>query len=331
MLPKEEKTVMLKYDVEQKKLIKLEPTKMKVEEIRERYDLQEAILKSWDVFKYEIGIPTAYLIGDEINPHESTQDSIDIMAFDSDDSSLIVIELKRDRNKLQLLQALNYAAMVSKWDQETLISQIKTKYYESTEELTDIVKSNPLNATIKIILISEFYDPEVIITADWLSNSHDLDITAFSVRLHRIGDQIILATEQRFPLKELDEVYDSRRKRRTQKKEHDDIGWEDIIPKLQYTFARKGIELCKKFKSGDASRRRFGNIRKNWDGLDWITVSFREKYINVYIGGSIENMAELLQSKFSDAIEISTWAGGVSFRVDTEKKFNDMVAWLKLE
>jgi hypothetical protein len=26
-----------------------------------------------------------------------------------------------------------------------------------------------------------------------------------------------------------------------------------------------------------------------------------------------------------------TWAGGVSFRVDTEKKFKDMVAWLKLE
>jgi hypothetical protein len=322
---------MLKYDVEKKALIQLEPTEMKEEEFRERYDLQEAIIKSWDVFKNEIGLPTAYLIGDEINPHESTQDSIDILAYDPDDSSLIVIELKRDKNKLQLLQALTYAAMVSKWDQERLISKIKTQYYESTDELTDIIKSNPLNATIKIILISEFYDPEVIITADWLSNSYDLDITAFSVRLHRIGDQIILSTEQRFPLKELDEVYDSRGKRRTQKKEHDDIDWDDIIPKLQYPFARKGIELCKKIKSGDASRRRFGNIRKNWDGLDWISINFREKYINVYIGGSIENMAELLQSKFSETIEISTWAGGVSFRVDTEKKFSDMVAWLKLE
>jgi hypothetical protein len=42
-------------------------------------------------------------------------------------------------------------------------------------------------------------------------------------------------------------------------------------------------------------------------------------------------MPELLQSKFVEAIDISPWAGGVSFRVDTEKKFSDMVTWLKLE
>ncbi len=322
---------MLKYDVQKKALIQLESTEMKGEDLKERYDLQETIVKSWDVFKNEIGLPTAFLIGDEINPHDSTQDSIDILAYDPDDSSLIVIELKRDKNKLQLLQALTYAAMLSKWDQEKLISQIKPQYYESTDELTDIIKSNPLNETIKIVLISEFYDPEVIITADWLSNGYDLDISAFSVGLHRIGDQIILSTEQRFPLKELDEVYDSRRIKRTLKKEHDDIDWDDIIPKLRYPFAQKGIELCKKIKTGEPSRRRFGSIRKNWDNLDWITINFCEKYINVYIGGSVDNMAELLQSKFSEAIDIAPWAGGVSFRVDSEKKFSDMVTWLKLD
>lgn len=321
---------MLKYDVEKKALVQLPTTEMKGEELKERYDLQEAIVKSWDVFKNEIGLPTAYFIGDEIKPHESIQDSIDILAYDPDDSSLIVIELKRDKNKLHLLQALTYAAMVSKWDQERLISEIKTHDCESTDELIDIIKSNPLNPTIKIILISEFYDPEVIITSDWLSNNYDLDITAFSVRLHHIEDQLILLTEQRFPLKELDEVYDDRGKGRKPPK-HDDIDWDDIIPKLQYPFAKKGIELCKKIKSGEPSRRRFGSIRRDWDGLDWISINFREKYINVYIGGSIENMAELLQSKFSETIEISTWAGGVSFRVDTEKKFSDMVTWLKLE
>jgi len=322
---------MLKYDVQKKVLIQLEPTEMKNEALKERYDLQETIVKSWDIFKNEIGLPTAFLIGDEINPHDSTQDSIDILAYDPDDSSLIVIELKRDKNKLQLLQALTYAAMLSKWDQEKLISKIKPQYYDSTDELTDIIKTNPLNEAIKIVLISEFYDPEVIITADWLSNGYDLDISAFSVGLHRIGDQIILSTEQRFPLKELDEVYDSRRTIRTLKKEHNDIDWDDIIPKLRYPFAQKGIELCRKIKTGEPSRRQFSSIRKNWDGLDWININFREKYINVYIGGSADNMPELLQSKFVEAIDISPWAGGVSFRVDTEKKFSDMVTWLKLE
>jgi hypothetical protein len=220
--------------------------------------------------------------------------------------------------------------MVSKWDQEMLISKIKTKYVESIDELTSIIRSNPLNATIKIILVSEFYDPEVIITADWLCNSYGLNIKAFSLGLHRIGDQIIISTEQCFPLKELDEVYESRRNKGTQNREIDDIEWDDIIPKLQYPFARQAIELCKKIKIGEPSRRRFRSIRKNWDGLDWITVGLREKYINVYIGGNAENMTELLQSKFSEAIVISPWAGGVSFNIDSEKKFNDMVAWLKL-
>ena len=322
---------MLKYDVASKKLVQLEATDMKEQDLKERYDLQDAIVKSWDIFRNEIGLPTAYLIGDEINPHESTQDSIDVLAYDPDDSSLIVIELKRDKNKLQLLQALAYAAMVSKWDQDKLISKIKPQYYESTEELTDLIRSNPLNGTIKIILISELYDPEVIITADWLANSYDLDIKAFSVGLHRIENQMILSTEQRFPLKELDEVYDTRGRKRIQKEERDDIDWDDVIPKLQYSYAHRGVDLCRRIKNGEPSRRRFGSIRKDWDGFDWISINFRARYINVYIGGSFENMSEFLQSKVSEPIAISTWAGGVSFIVDTEKKFEEMAAWLKLE
>ena len=295
---------MLKYDVLSKKLVQLEATDMKEQDLKERYDLQDAIVKSWDVFRNEIGLPMAYLIGDEINPHESTQDSIDVLAYDPDDSSLIVIELKRDKNKLQLLQALAYAAMVSKWDQDKLISKIKSQYYESTEELTDLIRSNPLNGTIKIILISELYDPEVIITADWLANSYDLDIKAFSVGLHRIENQMILSTEQRFPLKELDEVYDTRGRKRIQKEERDDIDWDDVIPKLQYSYAQRGVDLCRRIKNGEPSRRRFGSIRKDWDGFDWISINFRARYINVYIGGSFENMSEFLNRSFRSPLRL---------------------------
>ena len=102
---------MLKLNPEQGRLEAVPATELRRENILERYDLQNAIVHSWELFKNEIGIPSAFLIGEEINPHPSTNNSIDILAFDPDDSSLVVVELKRDKNKLQLLQALSYAGM----------------------------------------------------------------------------------------------------------------------------------------------------------------------------------------------------------------------------
>jgi len=107
---------MLKFHETQKTFEKLDATEMKTENVLERYDLQEAIIQSWELFKNEIGLPSAFLIGDAINPHPSTQNTIDLLAYDPDDSSIIVIELKRDKHKLHLLQALSYAAMVNTWD-----------------------------------------------------------------------------------------------------------------------------------------------------------------------------------------------------------------------
>ena len=38
-------------------------------------------------------MPSAFLLGEEVNPHPSTNNSIDVLAFDPDDPTLIVIEL----------------------------------------------------------------------------------------------------------------------------------------------------------------------------------------------------------------------------------------------
>ena len=172
---------MLKFHETQKTFEKLDATEMKAENVLERYDLQEAIIQSWELFKNEIGLPSAFLIGDEINPHPSTQNTIDLLAYDPDDSSIIVIELKRDKHKLHLLQALSYAAMVNTWDSEMLISKINPKCNPDPQELVELINSNELNADIKIILIAEYYDPEVIITSDWLSSSYSINITAFGI------------------------------------------------------------------------------------------------------------------------------------------------------
>jgi len=109
---------MLKFDKNAKTLSKLSETNFKKENLLERTDLQAAIIGSWDVFRNAIGFSSAVLIGQEINPDDSTADRLDILALDAEDSSLVIFELKRDKNKLQLLQGITYAAMASSKDKD---------------------------------------------------------------------------------------------------------------------------------------------------------------------------------------------------------------------
>ncbi len=322
---------MLKLNLTQKSFESIEETKLLNENILERFDLQKAIVNSWELVRSEIGLPSSYLIGQEVKPHQSTQDSIDLLAFNPDDSSIIVIELKRDRNKLHLLQSLSYAAMVSQWESDELINKIQRDINPEPEELIDLINDSELNEDIKVVMISEYYDPEVILTADWLRRTYSIDISAFSLSIHKLGADIVIHFNQRYPLKELTDVYDVRNKRKEISKNKSNIDWEDVLPKLKYSFAKRGIELCKKFRTGDPSRRRFGRVRTNYDGFDWISLNFREKYINVYLKSAEENSEEVLRSKFKDDVEISSWRDGLSVLIENEKQFNDLVKWLKLE
>jgi len=322
---------MLKFDTIAGKFENVPQSNLKENNLLERYDLQTAIVGSWDLFKNEIGFPSAFLIGQEITPDDTTQNSIDLLAYDADDSSLIVIELKRDKNKLQLLQSLSYAAMVAKWDIETIVKTIKAKTSEDCEELIDLVESNVINTDVKVILVAEQYDPEVIVTADWLTTTYGLNISAFALSLHTLTGQTFIDLDQRYPLRELSDVYDSRKAKKSSKaRTLKNVSWDDVIPKLAYDFGKTGIEICLKHNSGDAARRRFSSIRTNFDGFTWITINFRAKYINVYMKGVFDGDHELINSKFSDTIELSRWRDGSNFNVTTQQQFEELIVWLQL-
>lgn len=322
---------MLKFNTTAGKFEHVAQSNLKERNLLERYDLQTAIVGSWNLFKNEIGFPSAFLIGQEITPDNTTQNSIDLLAYDADDSSLIVIELKRDKNKLQLLQSLSYAAMVAKWDTETIMKTIRNNASEDSEELIDLVESNVINTDVKVILVAEQYDPEVIVTADWLTTIYGLNISAFALSLHTLNDQTFIDLDQRYPLRELSDVYDSRKAKKSSKaRTLKNVSWDDVIPKLAYDFGKPGIEICLKHNSGDAARRRFSSIRTNFDGFTWITINFRAKYINVYMKGIFDGDHELINSKFSDTVELSRWRDGSNFNVTTQQQFEELIVWLEL-
>jgi hypothetical protein len=314
---------MLKFDKNNRTLSKLKDTNLKKENLLEREDLQKAIIESWDTFRNEIGFSSAILIGQEINPDPSTSDRLDILALDSEDSSLIVFELKRDRSKLHLLQAISYAAMLSNKEKNYLTKIACEQKCNEYEELIEVLETTDLNSEIKIVLLAESFHPEVIITADWLKN-YGLTIYALSLKIHPIEDEIHLSFEQRYPLKELTEVYDSRKKKNS-KRELKQLSWEDVISSCKYTFAKRAISMCRQFQEGDASRKRFIHIIKDYQGFVAITFFFRRKHINIYLRGGDEDLFDTLLKRLPTTVQTGTWRGGFSIQLNLESEFKAFI------
>jgi len=321
---------MYQIDLDKKILKKIDTTVLKNENLLERYHLQQYIFNSWEIFKNDIGYPGAILLGQEIKPHDSVQDSIDLLAFDQNSSCLIVIELKRDKNKLQLLQALSYAAMVATWDSDKLKKCFKNQ--DISSEATDFIESYEPNLKVKMVLIAEYYDPEVILTCDWLTTIYGLDITIFSVQLHKVEEKMFLDIDQKYPLRELSETYESRRKVTQDNSNDSEITWDDVLPNLKYSFAKNGIDLCRRLKGeGDPKRRRFIHVIKYFGCFDLISFNFREKYLNVYVNCKDKNeCSKTINDLLGDSVEITEWRDGINFNIESQDVYDRFISWLKV-
>jgi hypothetical protein len=77
---------------------------------------------------------------------------IDIIAFDPNDNVPVVIEVKRDRDKYQLLQGISYAAMISKWTSDKFLQEAKNQKIENYSDLEDAMNGIKNDSNIRIIL-----------------------------------------------------------------------------------------------------------------------------------------------------------------------------------
>ena len=321
-----------------------------MEKVKERSDFQKAIINSWDHIKSDLNLSSeTSLIDEEIIPHDSVRNRIDLLAFDPYVGELIVIELKKDKDKFQLLQSLTYAAMVSNWNKEKLINLVQKSNISKDKEqlLDDINKISELDKPIKIILLSERYDPEVIITAEWLKKEHNVDITAYAYAVHKMQNKLLMSITQKFPLKEIDDMYVSRTNKSQEMSSRKNITWQEVIEQLKYKdeFGQEAVGLCLKEMNGDPFRTRFTHIRsKNHHSKEetkefpyqWISIWFRQKYMRIYItipdfcrnSGNHEEAIKFLKKK--SKAEIHEWRDGYSLVINTKSEYNQIKKWLKL-
>ncbi len=208
---------MLKVDRKSKTISRLDPKSLSDVEVLERQDLQQWILNSPDDFFAEIG-ESLLLIGQEVKPSGVVDDRIDLLAVDQQ-GRIVVLELKRGAHKLQLLQALSYAAMVSVWDAERItVERAKLEGIsddDAAEEIERFVDDPAdLNETQQILLFAQDFDYSVLVTAEWLVDNYELDIRCYRLALATDKSEEFLSCTRIYPPTEISDHAVRRGRRR---------------------------------------------------------------------------------------------------------------------
>lgn len=327
---------MLKFDTTNGSLHSLSSTNLVKESLLERYDLQAAIVASWEEFCSELKMGHLYYIGNEINPHASCGDSIDILALDWEGAP-VVIELKRSRDKLQLLQALSYAAMMTTWTTEDFLQRVSGKDYE--DDVRSLLENLEEMPDPRIVLVAEDYDPEVILTADFLHN-RDIDVTAVALQFVKHGNDLLMSVNRRYPLPGLEDTYTARghgaRKQNQSKKTEENSTWDEVIAAGKLPgWAAEVINDLKKRGFGDGNpRTRFFGAKRGTPIGNILMICMRSDNAHVHVYDQSYEHAEMLRTKFGQNITLEPWGrageqrSGWSFRLKTAEdvqKFFDVL------
>jgi len=183
---------------------------------RERSDLQEWVLAHPEILGDDVKI-----IGFEFDRWQDFRghrqlNRLDVLGLDAS-GRLVVAELKRDRAPDNVhLQALTYAAMVSRLTEEDVVSvyrrlreraipgfpveQAREELFDHAGELDPQTLSTP-----RVVLVAGSFTPATTSTVVWLTEQ-GLDISLQRVQAYRLGSgEIAVTVSQLFPVRDVAE------------------------------------------------------------------------------------------------------------------------------
>lgn len=263
---------MLKIDRAQQRFVEVKRRQFEEAGYRERLDVQVMIRNSPEQFFAEMG-EKLLLIAEELRPATFVDDRIDLLAVDPS-GMVVVIELKRGNDKLQLLQALAYASMVAKWKPDQLVARraalTERPDSEVIKELEEFLEGEPdaLNQMQRVILIAEAFDFEVLSTAEWLYERYDIDIRCYRLSLSSDAQSDFINCTCIFPPPELSQHAISRKRAARVEREVSWANWDEALSSVSLPvadFFRKELSN----KSENYLRKRIVRFRHNgrrrWD------------------------------------------------------------------
>lgn len=192
--------------------VPLSQTQFSAENILERKDLQRLL-------RTQIGLidPDLMVISEEFDQWVDSSRSIDLLCIDKD-ANLVVVELKRtvDGGHMEL-QAIRYAAMISRLTFAQLVDAHKY-YLEKLGQDSSAAEQNILSflnwerqaddrfaSEVRIVLASADFSKELTTSVLWL-NDMGLDIRCVRLKPYRDGDAgVFIDVQQLIPLPEATE------------------------------------------------------------------------------------------------------------------------------
>jgi len=206
---------MYRVDINNKKLIKLSPTKFSILQLKERYDVEEWIEKTPEILGEELLVIYKELI-------LPSKIRLDLLAIDKK-ANLVIIELKRDDSGNNVdWQAIKYTSYCSNFLQ-TDIFKYYAEYLESDEDEAQLKieefideEIDKLNEKQRIILVSKEFHSDVVSAVLWLRD-YEIDIECMRLQLYLDQDhQLFITPDLIIPLPE---AKDYIQKKETKQKE----------------------------------------------------------------------------------------------------------------
>lgn len=198
---------MAVYRLTKESIVQLPETSFAAKGIKQRTDLQRLLKPNIAVVA-----PDVLIICDEFEEWEDSKRRIDLLGIDRT-GALVVIELKRDDDGGHMeLQAIRYAAMVSRMTFQRAVKTYQAYLNKSgggTDARSAILKfmrvSEPPRddavLDVRIVLVSADFAKELTTAVLWL-REWELDIRCVKVKPYADGDGTILEVQQVVPLPE---------------------------------------------------------------------------------------------------------------------------------
>lgn len=196
------------YQLAENALNPVRETTFQSERLLERRDLQSRLRDSIDIVA-----PDLMVISEEFGNWEDSRRRIDLLCVDRA-ARLVVVELKRTQDGgFMDLQAVRYAAMVSKMTFPAAVDAHR-HFLQHLGRPSDVAEAaildflgwsepreNDFAADVRLILVSAEFSRELMTSVMWLSE-RDLDITCIRFKPYRTAEAILLDVTQVFPLQE---------------------------------------------------------------------------------------------------------------------------------